>query len=132
MPEPVEYAIQRIKVIGFEPKQSSITFKIEFTKNGVPQNLTRRYDFEDPVAFVQSVIHEIKQQKEMQVPVWDGDDFLARYQVVMLKDQEGAEERLLHFIGRMNERMKMMKKMKDARKYMQMFDEIKIAKMELM
>ena len=130
MADPVEYAVQRIKVIGFEPNQSSITFKIEYTKNGMQQSLTKRYEFEDPVSFVQSAVQEIKQQKEMQVPAYD-EDFLASYQVVMLKDQEGMEEKLLHFIGRMNERVKLMKKMKDARKYMQMFDEIKVAKMEL-
>mgnify|MGYP001589436496 FL=1 len=130
MAEPIEYLVQRIKVIGFEPKQPTITFKVEFTKNGQPGSVTQRYDFEDPSFFIRSVIHEIKQKEPLHV--WDNDDILAGYQVVVLKDQEGTEERLLHFIQRMNERFKLMKKMKDAGKYMQLFDEMKVAKMELM
>ncbi|MDO8555801.1 MAG: hypothetical protein Q7R96_01350 [Nanoarchaeota archaeon] len=129
MAEKVVYDLQYIRVAGFEPKQGIMTLQVDYTKNGQPQHITKKHTFTEAGLVVTSIINDIK--KKEQPDISDDDDILAGYQVIDLKNQETVEEKLQNFLARMNERYRLMKKMKDAKKYMQMFDDMKIAKMSL-
>ena len=129
MAEKVVYDLHYIKVADFNPKQGSMTLVVDYTKNGQQQSITKKHTFTEANLVVTSIINDIKKKEQLNIA--DDDDILSGYQVVDLKDQEGVEEKLTNFIYRMNERYRLMKKMKDAKKYMQMFDDMKIAKMSL-
>ncbi|HLD12804.1 MAG TPA: hypothetical protein VJB87_04385 [Candidatus Nanoarchaeia archaeon] len=122
-----EYEIKNILVKQFEPRQSHIIFDINYSKNGAIITLTKDYKFDDPANFVKQIIHDIK--KKDATENWEDNDPLAGYQVINLKNQEDTEERLLNFIARIHEKARLMKRMKDAKKYMQLFDDMKTARM---
>lgn len=125
MDERVDYELKGVEVANFDPRNGIIKFKIRFLKNSVLQSFEKEFKFSDTASLVNSVITALK--KKDNIVTYD-DDILSGYQVVMLKDEEVASEKLFNFFNRMKERYKIMKATKDAKKYMKIFDEVKSAK----
>ena len=125
----VVYEVKGVSVINFDPKKNSIIFKIKYVKNNILQELVKPFNFSDSASLVAEVIRDIK--KKDKVMDLDEEDFLADYQVVDFIDQEDAEEKLLNFFNRIAEKNRILRKSVNASNYMKLFDEIKIAKMEL-
>ncbi|HLD15959.1 MAG TPA: hypothetical protein VJB94_05280 [Candidatus Nanoarchaeia archaeon] len=125
----VVYEVKGVSVANFEPKNSSIVFKIKYTKNNTNGELIKTFNFSDAASLVSEVMREIKRKDN--VVDLDEEDFLADYQVVDFVDQEEVEEKLLNFFNRIKEKVRILKKSTNASNYMKLFDEIKIARMEL-
>lgn len=125
----VVYEVKGVSVANFDPKSNSIIFKIKFSKNNLPQEIVKSFNFTDTAALVAEVMKEMK--KKDKVMDLDEADFLADYQVVDFVDEEDAEEKLLNFFNRIKEKVRVLRKSTNATNYMKLFDEIKIARMEL-
>ncbi|MEK6904121.1 MAG: hypothetical protein AABW87_00845 [Nanoarchaeota archaeon] len=128
MDEKISYQVKSIDVTEFDPRKGNAKVRITFMKNEMPVSLDKEFHFTNAVGFVNSIINDVKKKDNI---VTYEDDILSGYQVIDFKDEEGVGEKLLNFFSRLSEKYRMMKKMKDAQKYMRMFDEVKAAKIIL-
>ena len=125
----VLYELKRVELVDLKPREGNSGVLVFFEKEGREKVLSLHFDLTNPVDIVNKILLGIKTHDKIIID--ESDDILQNIYITRVFNEENIEDRLLNFFQDICAKSKKLKNLRDAREYMKLYDQMKIARLVL-
>ncbi len=125
--------INAIRVINFNPRDSTADIEASFTKNGIQEKVTENSLLRNPEKILRNLFLKIKSKNKLLFddPTLSPVELLDKYSPIIIQNEEQTEEKIFNFLRTVCEKSKRLKNTKEAREHVVLLDYIKTSCLKL-